>query len=139
MKISNSKNQDPKVTGIGGIFFFCEDTQKTKEWYSKNLGIKTDDWGCSFKSRNHDNPEELNILQWSPFKKGSSYFAPSKKEFMINYRVQNIYALVEKLKSNGVEILDEIQTFAYGSFVHILDEDGNKIELWEPIDDKLNS
>lgn len=73
-------------------------------------------------------------MQWSPFKKESNYFEPSKKEFMINYRVQNIEGLVEKLKTNGVNVLDAIESFDYGKFVHIMDDEGNKIELWEPVD-----
>lgn len=124
----------PKVTGIGGIFFFSEDPTKTKEWYSRNLGLETDQWGSSFEFRNAHRPEEINYLQWSPFKQGSEYFAPSKKEFMINYRVQNIEGLVRNLKANGVTVLDEIESFVYGKFVHIMDAEGNKIELWEPID-----
>lgn len=131
---SNEKDTIPKVTGIGGIFFFSEDTEKTKKWYSDNLGLETNDYGASFESRNTNRPEEINYLQWSPFKKGSEYFSPSKKDFMINYRVQNIEGLVKKLKSNGVTILDSIVTYDYGKFVHIMDEEGNKIELWEPID-----
>ena len=127
-------NLIPKVTGIGGIFFFSDDAEKTKKWYSDNLGIETNQWGASFEFRNANRPKEINYLQWSLFKKGSEYFLPSKKEFMINYRVQNIEGLVEKLKSNGVKILDTIEIFDYGKFVHIMDEEGNKIELWEPID-----
>jgi predicted enzyme related to lactoylglutathione lyase len=124
----------PKVTGIGGIFFFSDNPEETKEWYTKNLGLETNEWGSSFEFRNANRPEEINYLQWSPFKKGSEYFAPSKKEFMINYRVQNIEGLVKKLIANGVTILDKIETFDYGKFVHIMDSEGNKIELWEPID-----
>ena len=124
----------PKVTGIGGIFFFTDNPQETKEWYSKNLGLEINEWGASsFDSRNIDKPEEINTLQWSPFKTGSDYFAPSKKEFMINYRVQNIEGLLDKLKENGVTILDDIVTYDYGKFVHIMDTQGNKIELWEPV------
>lgn len=123
----------PKVTGIGGIFFFSDNPQATKDWYSKNLGIEVDDWGSTFKFRNINRPEEINYLQWSPFEKGSDYFVPSKKEFMINYRVQNIEGLVNKLKENGVTILDNIETYDYGKFVHIMDTEGNKIELWEQI------
>jgi len=122
----------PKVTGIGGIFFFTENPKETREWYTKNLGLDTNDWGSTFKTRNIDNPEQINSLQWSPFKSGSEYFSPSKKEFMINYTVQNIEALVEKLKENGVTVVDEITSYDYGKFVHIMDADGNKIELWEP-------
>ena len=124
----------PKVTGIGGIFFFSENPDKTKKWYSKHLGLEVNEWGSSFESRNANNPEEINYLQWSPFKKGSEYFAPSEKEFMINYRVQNIEGLVKNLKADGVTILDTIETFEYGKFVHIMDAEGNKIELWEPVD-----
>lgn len=131
-KKSSTNDLSPKVTGIGGIFFFTENPKETREWYTKNLGLDTNDWGSTFKTRNIDNPEQINSLQWSPFKSGSEYFSPSKKEFMINYTVQNIEALVEKLKENGVTVVDEITSYDYGKFVHIMDADGNKIELWEP-------
>lgn len=124
----------PKVTGLGGIFFFSDDPEKTKKWYSENLGLEVNQWGSSFEFRNAHRPEEINYLQWSPFQQGSEYFSPSKKEFMINYRVQNIEGLVEKLKANGVNVVDEIESYDYGKFVHIMDDEGNKIELWEPID-----
>jgi len=127
-----SNDSTPKVTGIGGIFFFSENPKEAKEWYAKNLGLDVNDWGSTFESRNIDRPDEINQLQWSPFKKGSDYFAPSTKEFMINYRVQNIEGLVKKLKENGVTIVDELQTYDYGKFIHIMDAEGNKIELWEP-------
>jgi len=127
----------PKVTGIGGIFFFSDNPKETQAWYAKNLGLEINDWGSSsFESRNIDRPDEINSLQWSPFKKGDEYFSPSKKEFMINYRVQNIEGLVSKLTENGVTILDSITTYSYGKFVHIMDAEGNKIELWEPVDSK---
>jgi predicted enzyme related to lactoylglutathione lyase len=123
----------PMVTGIGGIFFSADNLKETKEWYSRNLGIAINDWGSSgFDSRNLNNPEEIQSLQWKPFRKGDEYFSPSKKDFMINYRVQNIEGLLEKLKKNGVTILDEIATYDFGKFVHIMDAEGNKIELWEP-------
>ncbi|GHM99694.1 glyoxalase [Cytophagales bacterium WSM2-2] len=123
----------PKVTGIGGIFFLSDNLKETKEWYTKNLGIEINDWGSSsFESRYLNKPDEINSLQWKPFKKGDEYFSPSKKEFMINYQVQNIEGLVSKLKENGVTILDSIATYDYGKFVHIMDSEGNKIELWEP-------
>ena len=134
-KASDSQKElTPKVTGIGGIFFFSDKPEETRNWYAKNLGLKVNQWGSSFEFRNAKRPDEINYLQWSPFEKGSDYFAPSKKEFMINYRVQNIEGLIEQLKKNGVNVLDEIETFDYGKFVHIMDAEGNKIELWEPID-----
>jgi predicted enzyme related to lactoylglutathione lyase len=131
---SSVNNATPKVTGIGGIFFFSDKPADTREWYAKNLGFDVNEWGATFESRNANKPEEINYLQWSPFKSGSEYFAPSKKEFMINYRVQNIEGLVKNLRDNGVTILDDIETVEYGKFVHIMDSEGNKIELWEPID-----
>lgn len=124
----------PKVTGVGGIFFFSDNPDQTKEWYSKNLGLEVNEYGSSFEFRNANRPNEINYLQWSPFKTGSKYFEPSKKEFMINYRVQNIEGLLKKLKENGVTILNDIETFEYGKFLHIMDSEGNKIELWEPVD-----
>ena len=131
---STNNDNTPKVTGVGGIFFFSDNPEELQNWYAKNLGFEINEWGgASFDSRNVDKPEEINSLQWNPFKQGSEYFAPSKKEFMINYRVQNIEGLVSQLKENGVTVLDDIETYDYGKFVHIMDTEGNKIELWEPI------
>ena len=131
---ASTNDTTPRVTGIGGIFFYSDNLKETKEWYTKNLGIEINDWGSSsFESRNVNRPDEINSLQWKPFKKGDEYFSPSKKDFMINYLVQNIEGLVNKLKGNGVIILDSIATYDFGKFVHIMDSEGNKIELWEPI------
>ncbi len=129
----------PRVTGVGGIFFISEDPEQAKNWYAENLGLQMNPWGSSFEFRNANQPEEINYLQWSPFETGSDYFTPSKKGFMINYRVQNIEGLVEKLRKNGVTIVDSIQTYDYGKFVHIMDPEGTKIELWEPIDSALTA
>jgi len=130
--MSNQNNNTPKVTGVGGIFFFSENPTAAREWYSKNLGLDTNDYGSTFESRNLNNPDTVEQLQWTPFKAGSKYFEPSKKDFMINYRVQNIEGLVKQLKENGVTVVDDIATYEYGKFVHIMDAEGNKIELWEP-------
>ena len=124
-----------KVTGIGGIFFKCQDPNQMKDWYAQHLGLATDQYGSLFEFRLADQPEKKGYLQWSPFSADTEYFEPSQKEFMINYRVANLEALVEELKANGVTILDEIATYDYGKFVHILDPENNKIELWEPIDE----
>ncbi|WP_421889054.1 VOC family protein [Marinoscillum sp.] len=126
--------KEPKVTGIGGIFFKTTDPNATKDWYRQNLGLVTDQYGSSFEFRNTNNPEEINYLQWSPFTDDTTYFQPSPKEFMINYRVQNLEGLLVKLKAAGVTICDELEEFEYGKFVHIMDLDGNKLELWEPVD-----
>jgi predicted enzyme related to lactoylglutathione lyase len=127
-----------KVTGIGGIFFKTDDPDKIKNWYSENLGLETNEYGSLFEFRESENPDKKAYLQWSPFSQDSTYMEPSKKDFMINYRVQNIELLVEELKANGVNVLDEIESFDYGKFVHILDPENNKIELWEPVDEVFN-
>jgi predicted enzyme related to lactoylglutathione lyase len=129
----STNDKTPKVTGIGGVFFFSDDAKNLKEWYAKNLGFELNEWGSvSFDYRNVNNPDQVIPLQWLPFKKDSDYFAPSKKEFMINYTVQNIEGLLKKLEESGVTIVDEIAIYDYGKFVHIMDSEGNKIELWEP-------
>ena len=134
---SSPVDTTPKVTGIGGIFFYSDDPKEAKEWYTKNLGLEINEWGSSsFESRSVNKPDEVNSLQWKPFKKGDEYFSPSKKDFMINYQVQNIEGLVNKLKENKVTILDSIATYDFGKFVHIMDTEGNKIELWEPVGGK---
>ncbi len=123
-----------KVTGIGGIFFKSSDPVKLKAWYSKNLGLNTDQYGTSFEWRQGDDPTKYGFTQWSPFISTTNYFEPSEKDFMINYRVGDLVALVEQLKADKVTILDSIEVYDYGKFVHIMDIEGNKIELWEPVD-----
>jgi predicted enzyme related to lactoylglutathione lyase len=123
-----------KVTGIGGIFFKCKDAGKMKEWYKTHLGLDAGPYGASFEWRQADDPTKKGSTQWSPFAETTKYFEPSSKDFMINYRVENLEALVEQLKNEGVTILDKIEAYDYGKFVHIIDVEGNKIELWEPVD-----
>ena len=130
-----SENQTmKKVTGIGGIFFKTKDPVKMREWYQTHLGLDTDQYGTNFEWRQGADPEKKGFTQWSPFSENTRYFEPSGKDFMINYRVENLEALVAELKSQGVIVTDEIETFEYGKFVHILDLEGNKLELWEPND-----
>lgn len=139
-KVENSTSPidtTPKVTGIGGIFFFSDNPQETKEWYAKNLGLETNEWGSTFESRDVNKPDEINYLQWSLFKKGSEYFSPSKKDFMINYRVQNIEGLVDKLKQNGVTILDSITSYDYEKFVHVMDAEGTRLSYGNHVDSVL--
>ena len=123
-----------KVTGIGGIFFKCKNPKKVNQWYKKHRGLNTDEYGTSFEWRLAKDGTKKGFTQWSPFDESTDYFQPSQKEFMINYRVENLEALVEKLRNNGVTITDSIESYDYGKFVHILDVEGNKIELWEPND-----
>jgi predicted enzyme related to lactoylglutathione lyase len=120
-----------RVTGIGGIFFKSENPKAIKEWYSKHLGV-----GEVFKWHEVDNIKTDTPAQtvWSPFKKETDYFAPSEKPFMFNYRVENLEELIEVLKSEGVQQVGKIESFSYGKFGWIMDPEGNKVELWEPID-----
>jgi len=123
-----------KVTGIGGIFFKSKDAVKLREWYKSNLGFNINDYGAVFEWYQGDDSTKKGFTQWSPFKETTKYFLPSTKEFMINYRVSNLERLVADLKLSGVTITDTIETYDYGKFVHIMDPEGNKIELWEPND-----
>lgn len=126
-------NKDIKrVTGIGGFFFKSEDPNATKEWYKNHLGLPTDAYGCTFWWKDKEGND--CSTQWSPFGADTNYFEPSEKQFMMNFRVDNLEALLEVLKEEGVTIVGEMQSFDYGKFGWILDPEGNKIELWEPID-----
>lgn len=135
--ITNPSNDNPKmkkVTGIGGIFFKCKDPKKMKEWYKTHLGLNTNDYGANFEWREASDSTKKGSTQWSPFAETTKYFEPSTKDFMINYRVADLEALVEELKKEGVTIVDKVETYDYGKFVHIIDMEGNKIELWEAKD-----
>lgn len=131
---SNSGNKMKKVTGIGGIFFKCKDPKKVRDWYKTHLGLNTNDYGTVFEWHQGTDSTKKGFTQWSPFNDNSKYFEPSTRDFMINYRVENLEKLVAELKKEGVTIVDKIETYDYGKFVHILDVEGNKIELWEPND-----
>ncbi|MCB0657147.1 MAG: VOC family protein [Saprospiraceae bacterium] len=124
-----------KVTGIGGIFFKCKDPNQMKEWYQTHLGLNTDAYGTRFEWRDAEDPSKKGSTIWSPFPEKTKYFEPSGSDFMINYRVDHLEELVQLLKQEGVTVLDEIESYDYGKFVHILDLEGNKIELWEPVDE----
>jgi len=123
-----------RVTGIGGIFFKCNDPEKVKEWYKTHLGFDTGPYGTKFDWRQDADSTKKGYTLWTPFSEKTKYFEPSTKDIMINYRVEDLEALVEQLKKEGVTVLDKIETYDYGKFVHILDLEGNKIELFEPGD-----
>ena len=121
-----------RVTGIGGLFFKSKDPKASKEWYQKHLGFNTDQYGSTFWWKD----KECNdcSTQWSPFEDKTTYFEPSEKPFMFNYRVHDLEQLLVELKKEGVKIIGDMQTIEYGKFAWILDNEKNKIELWEPID-----
>jgi predicted enzyme related to lactoylglutathione lyase len=120
-----------RVTGIGGLFFKADDPKKLKAWYQQHLGI-----GEIFKWKELGNESEEAPAQtvWSPFKADTTYFSPSSKAFMFNYRVENLEELMKILKAEGVQVIGEMESHSYGKFGWIMDPEGNKIELWEPID-----
>ena len=121
-----------RVTGLGGFFFKTKDPDAVKAWYKKHMGINTDQYGWSFWWKDQDGNDCLT--QWSPFKEDTKYFEPSQKQFMMNFRVENLVELLEALKAEGVEVIGEIQEFDYGKFGYVMDPEGNKLELWEPVD-----
>lgn len=123
-----------RVTGIGGIFFKCKNPKAVREWYQEHLGLNTNPYGSVFEWWQGADSTKKGFTQWSPFNEKTTYFEPSTKDFMINYRVDNLEALVAALTKEGVTITDTIETYDYGKFVHIMDLEGNKIELWEPND-----
>ncbi len=124
-----------RVTGIGGIFFKTENPKKIKDWYKQHLGIESDQYGGLFKWRDLDNKEKICTTAWSPFNQDTDYFGPSDKEYMFNYRVENLVELLDTLKQEGVEVIDKVEEYEYGKFGWIMDPEGRKIELWEPIDE----
>lgn len=126
-------NMKNKVTGIGGFFFKSKNPKATKNWYREHLGLNTDEYGCTFWWKDKEGND--CSTQWSPFKENTEYFKPSEKEFMMNFRVENLEELLEILKKEGVQVIGEIEKFEYGKFGWVMDPEGNKIELWEPQDD----
>jgi predicted enzyme related to lactoylglutathione lyase len=121
-----------RVTGLGGFFFKTKDPKKVKEWYKTHLGLNTDQYGCTFWWK--DSEGNKCSTQWSPFAEDTTYFQPSDKSFMMNYRVENLKELLKVLKKEGVTIVGKMEEYDYGKFGWILDPEGNKIELWEPKD-----
>lgn len=127
-----------RVTGIGGIFFKSKDPKAIKEWYSKNLGMNMDAYGTLFEWRLATDSTKVATSQWSVFKETTKYFLPSSKDFMINYRVNDLELLIKQLKAEKITIVDTMETYDYGKFIHIMDPEGNKIELWQPLDWKFD-
>jgi predicted enzyme related to lactoylglutathione lyase len=122
-----------RVTGIGGIFFQSKDPDSLCAWYQKHLGIEIESWGgCAFKWRNPNNPGGEGTTVWSIFNSDTKYFDPGTSSFMINYRVEDLHALVAALKAEGCNVLDKIDESEFGKFAWVVDPEGNKIELWQP-------
>lgn len=123
-----------RVTGIGGLFFKAEKPDELREWYARHLGFNTDQYGATFEWRHADMSDQKGFTQWTTFSTDTTYFAPSTKDFMFNFRVENLVELLDVLRQEGVTIVGEVEEYEYGKFGWILDQEGNKIELWEPND-----
>ena len=130
-----SSTMKKRVTGLGGVFFKSANPQALKEWYGKHLHIESGEHGALFKWRQDEDPEKAGYTAWSVFPDDTTYFKPADRNFMFNYRVENLKELLEVLKEEGVQIVGEMEEYPYGKFGWIMDPDGNKIELWEPVDE----
>ena len=126
-------SEEGKVTGIGGVFVKSKDTDGLVKWYREVLGFPFDGYGSSFLMREHDAPEQAGYNVWGPFKADTDYFEPSEKEFMINLRVRNLDALMERLLAAGVKEVKPRENHDYGKFAWIVDPEGTKLELWEQV------
>jgi len=122
-----------RVTGIGGIFFKARDPEALRAWYRTHLGLAIDEWGgMVFRWSGPDNPTGGGSTVWSVFKEESTYFAPSNQPFMINYRVDDLHALIKVLREEGCQVDEKVDESEYGKFGWVMDPEGNRIELWEP-------
>ena len=123
-----------KVTGIGGVFFkSTQDHKKLAEWYRQNLGLQPEPWGGTILRWTEDTSDDKGCTVWHVAEKDTTWFSPSSSSFMINYRIDNMAEMVAQLKRNGVEIVKGPESHENGKFAWILDPDGNKVELWEPM------
>lgn len=120
-----------RVTGIGGVFFKAKDPAALGQWYRTHLGLNVEDWG-GMAFRWSDDRDGKGTTIWSPFKDDTSYFAPSTAPFMINYRVEDLHALLALLRAEGCNVDDKVDESEFGKFGWVVDPEGNKIELWQP-------
>jgi predicted enzyme related to lactoylglutathione lyase len=122
-------SSDGRAVGIGGVFFKAKHADSLCQWYVDMLGLPEDDEGVWFASRD-ETPGARTVF--AAFESDSDYFGKSQQQFMINFRVQNLDALLERLREAGVEILPKREEYDYGRFAWIVDPEGNRVELWEP-------
>ena len=119
-----------RITGVGGVFFKAKDPKALAAWYRDVLGLPLEPWGGA--ALRYDAPKHPPALAWSVFPASTDYFAPSTGAFMINYAVDDMDALLTRLRTKGVTILKRVDDDPNGLFAWILDPEGNKIELWQP-------
>jgi len=122
-----------RVTGIGGVFFKSKDPKKLGEWYRTHLGMNVEEWGgVAFRWATPENEAGIGSTIWSPFKEDTEYFEPSKASFMINYRVEDLHAVLAQLRSEGCEVDARVEESEYGKFGWVMDPEENRLELWQP-------
>jgi predicted enzyme related to lactoylglutathione lyase len=122
-----------RVTGIGGIFIKSKEPQALREWYRVHLGMDIQDWGgMAFRWHTPERPEPNGCTAWTVFDASSKYFGPSTAPFMVNYRVENLHALLAALRAEGCNVDAKTEESEFGKFGGVMDPDGNRIELWEP-------
>jgi len=123
-----------KVTGIGGVFIKSKgDSAALAAWYQKNLGLSLESWGGAVLKWPEDKAEDKGATAWALAKKDSKWFSPSESSFMINYRVDNLDEMIAQLRADGVEIVSGPESHENGKFAWIMDPEGNKVELWQPM------
>jgi predicted enzyme related to lactoylglutathione lyase len=122
-----------RVTGIGGIFFKARDPQALAQWYRVHLGMDVEEWGgVAFRWVTPDNPGGTGTTVWSPFKADTTYFSPGRASFMVNYRVDDLHAVLAALRAEGCQVEDKVEESSFGKFGWVIDPEGNKLELWQP-------
>ncbi|MCB9898117.1 MAG: VOC family protein [Planctomycetes bacterium] len=122
-----------RVTGIGGVFFKAKDPKALAAWYRDHLGMNVEDWGgVAFRWVTESNPSGTGTTVWSPFKADTTYFAPSQASFMVNYRVEDLDAVLAALRAEGCQVDDKVEESEFGRFGWVIDPEGNKVELWQP-------
>ncbi|MBI3189189.1 MAG: nuclear transport factor 2 family protein [Ignavibacteriales bacterium] len=137
-KYSHAIEDENTIDGLGGVFFKSENPKALCKWYDEHLGtcFGENTWN-TFKWRERENASKIGRTEFSVFKETTTYFQPSEKQFMFNFRVKNLEAMLAKLKAEGVHVEEKVETYDYGKFGWIVDLEGNKIELWEPVDEVL--
>src|SRR5215471_14682111 len=137
-EVQSEKSKSPvkveqrgRILGIGGVFFKSANRDQMREWYSKHLGLTDKGGGMMLPWREQGDPKKEHVTSWTVFPGSTTYFAPNQT-FMLNYIVDDMDALLDRLKQEGVKIDDKRMNESFGRFAWIYDSDGNKIELWQP-------
>ena len=122
-----------RVTGIGGVFLKARDRKALGAWYREHLGVPVQEWhGAQFFFRDDPTPREEGYAVWSLFEPDTGYFGPGTQSFMVNFRVDDLHALLGKLRAAGAKVDEKVEESEFGRFGWVTDPEGNRVELWEP-------